>query len=163
MEKEYKEITYKVKAKSGKVYTYTKLRPKRELKGQIRISKSGRHYLCYYQKHQKDGLSPASQANKILCLKRDNYSCIACGSKENLDVHHRDGNSYRKVKNGANNNLDNLITLCHKCHLRLHLLNVRKRGNLVKYHQKYPTMSYAALGRVFKLSRERVRQILSTA
>lgn len=40
-------------------------------------------------------------------------SCANCGSTENLDVHHKDGN-YK------NNDPGNLKTLCHPCHMKLH-------------------------------------------
>jgi DNA-directed RNA polymerase sigma subunit (sigma70/sigma32) len=36
-----------------------------------------------------------------------------------------------------------------------------RNGRLRKYHAAHPTYSYAKLGRIFKLTRERVRQILS--
>lgn len=45
-------------------------------------------------------------------LKRDNNKCILCGSIKHLIVHH---------KNYDNQNLDNLITLCSKCHRKVHL------------------------------------------
>ena len=51
-------------------------------------------------------------------LKQDNWSCQQCGSKENLIIHHIDGQG-RNSKN-PNNSLDNLITLCRSCHSRLH-------------------------------------------
>lgn len=46
-------------------------------------------------------------------------SCATCGSTENLDVHHKDGN-YK------NNDPSNLETLCHSCHMKLHW----RRGDL---------------------------------
>lgn len=39
----------------------------------------------------------------------------------------------------------------------------RRNEKLKAYASRYPKMSYAALGRVFKLTRERVRQLLSEA
>jgi 5-methylcytosine-specific restriction endonuclease McrA len=50
---------------------------------------------------------------------RDGYNCQECslnfsGSKSrNLDVHHVDHNKY-------NNNLENLVSLCKKCHTQVH-------------------------------------------
>ena len=41
-------------------------------------------------------------------LKRDNYTCLNCGSKENLDVAHK--------RYGIDITIDDLITLCRKCH-----------------------------------------------
>jgi len=40
-------------------------------------------------------------------------SCKICKSTENLDVHHKD-------KNYKNNEISNLETLCHSCHMKLH-------------------------------------------
>jgi RNA-directed DNA polymerase len=45
-------------------------------------------------------------------LARDGYHCAQCGSQENLDVHH----IIPKHKGGTDT-LDNLITLCEKCHV----------------------------------------------
>ena len=53
--------------------------------------------------------------------RRDGNKCKICGAietdknykKKLLEVHHWD-------KNHENNSWDNLITLCHKCHSRLH-------------------------------------------
>ena len=49
-------------------------------------------------------------ARKIneLILQKD--SCELCGSTQNLDIHHIDGN-------WQNNNLDNLMCLCRSCHM----------------------------------------------
>lgn len=41
-------------------------------------------------------------------------SCDTCHSTENLDAHHKDGNI-------ENNCEENIQTLCHSCHMRLHL------------------------------------------
>jgi hypothetical protein len=43
-------------------------------------------------------------------LKRDRQRCRACGVAKRLIVHHRTGENARKV----------LITLCVRCHVRLH-------------------------------------------
>lgn len=40
-------------------------------------------------------------------------SCQICGSVQNVDVHHRDGNF-------RNNHPDNLMTLCRSCHIKIH-------------------------------------------
>lgn len=51
--------------------------------------------------------------------------CKKCGSKRNLDVHHKDGN-------WRNNDRSNLETYCHGCHMRLHW----RRGDIVGRHGK---------------------------
>ena len=55
---------------------------------------------------------------KELILKRDNFQCQGCGNEKNLCVHHVDGTNYKK-KN-ANNDIENLITFCNSCHIKLH-------------------------------------------
>lgn len=65
---------------------------------------------------------------RLIALKRDGYKCQECG-KENkrLIVHHKDhkGRNLPSILL-MNNNLDNLITLCSGCHIRIHTWKVRK-------------------------------------
>lgn len=50
-------------------------------------------------------------------LKRDNYTCQLCGSKENLEVHHKKAYAkYIKLRTTVSNG----ITLCEKCHDKVH-------------------------------------------
>jgi len=64
-------------------------------------------------------------------LKRDNYECQICKSTKNLEVHHKIGlakliKDYNiKTLDDARNcealwNIDNGITLCKKCHYKIH-------------------------------------------
>ena len=59
-----------------------------------------------------DGTLSQSEAEwrerRTQALVRDNYCCTVCGSTEELEVHH--------VKPTGGNRLDNLQTLCQKCH-----------------------------------------------
>lgn len=53
-----------------------------------------------------------------LVLQRDGYKCQRCGvalllTPHRTAVHHRDGDK-------DHNSLDNLVTLCRKCHPRIH-------------------------------------------
>lgn len=49
-------------------------------------------------------------------LNRDNYTCQYCGAKKvKLEVHH-----IRFRRHGGSDDLENLITLCEKCHHDLH-------------------------------------------
>lgn len=55
-------------------------------------------------------------------LNRDGYKCRWCGSGENLQVHHK---YYSRYPNGVkvepwNYPDDALITLCDKCHKKVH-------------------------------------------
>jgi len=50
---------------------------------------------------------------RILIKDRDNYTCQVCISREKLIVHHKDSNK-------KNNVLNNLITLCRSCHMKIH-------------------------------------------
>ena len=81
----------------------------------------------YYKKKGELGFSP----NKLLAeqrrfgrerkeiLERDNYTCQRCGSKKLICIHHIDKTG-RSVQNNHNNKLENLITLCRKCHINIH-------------------------------------------
>ena len=58
------------------------------------------------------------------CFKRDRYSCVKCSSGEKIECHH-----IKPIKDGGNNQLDNLITLCSKCHKieHSHVRNVARK------------------------------------
>jgi len=52
-------------------------------------------------------------------LKRDNYSCVKCGSTKRIQAHHK--KAWSKYKNQGNRfNVNNGITLCFSCHKLLH-------------------------------------------
>jgi hypothetical protein len=63
--------------------------------------------LCYYRRYHSlrwfGGL-------RELVLKRDRFRCRACGAARRLVVHHRDGHNAKPL----------LVTLCIRCHVRLH-------------------------------------------
>jgi len=55
---------------------------------------------------------------------RDNYTCKVCGKKweegkRRFDVHHKDCDKNKTKKYNKLNEINNSITLCHKCHLNL--------------------------------------------
>ena len=58
--------------------------------------------------------------NKIrqIIFERDNSLCVKCGAKDQLLVHHIDWDD-------RNNELFNLVTLCHACHCPLHIHGVQ--------------------------------------
>jgi RNA-directed DNA polymerase len=54
-------------------------------------------------------------------LIRDNHRCTQCGSTEELEVHH--------LKPSGGNRLDNLQTLCQKCHVQTPSYGIDRRQN----------------------------------
>ena len=62
--------------------------------------------------------SDSPEQYRALCsqvFERDGWQCQFCGARDNLQVHHQQFRS-----EGGSDTLDNLITLCHRCHRRLH-------------------------------------------
>lgn len=51
--------------------------------------------------------------------ERDFYTCQVCGSMQNVEGHHIVNYQY-----GGAANIDNIVTLCRKCHKQVH------RGNI---------------------------------
>lgn len=49
-------------------------------------------------------------------LRRDGWRCQFCGTMSNLEVHHKEFRSH-----SGNDSEENLITLCARCHLVIHL------------------------------------------
>ena len=49
-------------------------------------------------------------------LQRDRWRCQSCGSTVGLEVHHVQSRSHL-----GEDSEENLITLCHGCHSKLHL------------------------------------------
>lgn len=61
-----------------------------------------------------------------LVFKRDNYKCVECGSKDQIQAHHKKGFSvYRELRY----KVDNGITLCIKCHGKVHNRDFSNRRN----------------------------------
>lgn len=64
---------------------------------------------------------------RIKCFERDNYTCQICKNRGGfLNAHH-----IKTYKNYPEErlNLDNLITLCYKCHLDLHYNRKENENN----------------------------------
>jgi len=55
--------------------------------------------------------------NRIKALERDRFACVDCGVTEDLTVHHIDKTGQSK---NPNNYMNNLVTLCRKCHRNHH-------------------------------------------
>jgi 5-methylcytosine-specific restriction endonuclease McrA len=56
--------------------------------------------------------SPAWQALRLRVKARDGYRCVQCGSRQRLEVDHL---HYRTL---TRENLSDLQTLCHRCHVK---------------------------------------------
>lgn len=54
---------------------------------------------------------PLSKSRKQRVKERDNWQCTECPSADNLEVHH-----IIRYADGGSNEMDNLATLCRKCH-----------------------------------------------
>ena len=85
------------------------------------------------KKRQKKPVTPPSRIRSVLrraiwlysreraeALKRDGRKCRACGSKEQLEVHHLDNSGIDKIIELIYKTLlcspDRLVTLCKDCH-----------------------------------------------
>lgn len=69
--------------------------------------------------------------NRLKVLKRDNWTCQICGKnfiEHNIRfvVHHKDGKGFHKYGKNANNSMNNLISLCNGCHIRMHKTITKK-------------------------------------
>ena len=89
-------------------------------------------------------------------LERDNFECQDCGMTQEqhfiifnkrLDIHHIDGSGKSTPKEDKNNDMDNLITLCHRCHTKIsNVERMEQRwGDLVSQDDsdwKFPQIRY---------------------
>ena len=79
-------------------------------------------------KNQKLRCEPRMRDLKQKCYKRDNYSCNCCSKRGGrLNAHHL--NSWKKFPE-ERYELDNLVTLCEKCHIVYH--NIYGKGSRFK-------------------------------
>ena len=83
-------------------------------------------------------------------MERDGYRCQSCGTDKKLLVHHRDGSGERSQS--PNHELDNLVTLCHKCHVAVHNIIYRVIGGEVYVIGKI--FDLLAVGETVKVLRE---------
>lgn len=107
--------TYKVTIKNskGRVYEYTY--EKDPAHNHVTNRKPSQHHADF---KYSEGKIQLSLRTKQLVLERDNYKCQSPGPHSGrLNVHHKDGSGR---SDNANQSMDNLITLCSMCHMRLH-------------------------------------------
>jgi len=79
---------------------------------------------------------------KKTILKRDNYTCVICGSKKNPQVHHiYDASTYPKYRYKE----EYCVTLCKDCHIQYHtnfLRNFRVKSTLYKWKNFLDLVNY---------------------
>ena len=63
-------------------------------------------------------------------LKRDKYCCYRCEVKTNLSVHH-----ILPRERGGSENMNNLITLCYKCHDIVELSDCKCRADILATYE----------------------------
>jgi len=127
-----------------------------------------RHYeypSYYIKKMDKPGyIHPLRDPNarhigkgrRKMIIERDK-SCRVCGGTDNIDVHHIDKKGGHLTET-PNNKPDNLIVLCHRCHIRLHCGINERNEDIVAMRKKGQSLS--KIGNAYGISRQRVLQIL---
>jgi hypothetical protein len=105
-----------------------------------------------YNPKYKSVHSAVSRAECTHRLFRPN-KCSKCGQIGRVDGHHEDYDKPLEI-----------IWLCHRCHLQLHFKKVGtgSREQIYGYYINHPGISFATIGRIYKLSRERIRQIINS-
>lgn len=113
--KDRHNITITARALADRIRKETPIRGKKEAKNNA--IKSGR--MVYFKKpeHQKYYSKGISARIRSEVFIRDEYKCTKCGNGPkngySIEIHH---------KNGPNNDMENLETLCFQCHRGLHAL-----------------------------------------
>lgn len=77
-------------------------------------------------------------------LERDKWNCCNCGSKRNLQVHHR---RYIKGRMAWEYNDEFLVTLCDKCHKKVH----EEWGTIKKDHLQAALDDFVTVAAPYKV------------
>lgn len=85
-------------------------------------------------------------------LRRDHNKCRACGSTENLQVHHL---SYRNI---YHEELDDLVCLCRNCHAAFHAVNELQKF-YDELHENRAKREAEERQRQFENDRERIESL----
>lgn len=104
----YQAVYYSENKDSVLTYNSNRTKQKCEDSPEYKETLTTRRYVTY--------------ALKPIILKRDNYCCQLCFSKNRLEAHH-----IIPIKTDPSKveEIDNLITLCHSCHKKAHAGNWR--------------------------------------
>jgi len=141
-----------IKSKTGRVYEYD-----------YGVGCTGRKPTVHHPDFKYKEVFGTAHVPKLdprrQCLERDSYACQMCGCNDqaHLDVHHRDNLGYSRTAH-PNNGIDNLITLCDRCHQCLHCGVLDKHKDIVSRRGRGETLE--AIAENYGISRQRVHQIL---
>lgn len=105
----------------------------------------------YYEKNREKVIRRSQlDKNGIGINLRTGGKCATCGTQTDLQVHHLDHRGHNVCKRERNNDPENLMILCIRCHGRLHSLegNAIKRG--VPREQAFREAQDEILGKVYK-------------
>lgn len=112
-------VKSKVQAHVDEIEFCKKILPVSELvfeTGKFDIQLMKKPWLQKYKWAYQKGVNYGFANARAHALDRDNYTCQCCGKKHvRLEVHHI---IFRSL--GGSDELDNLITLCEKCHTAIH-------------------------------------------
>lgn len=112
--KDYKDW---LKEQKDREKAEAKAKSKKKKKSKAKAEKNLRGCSERKKEYSKELENPMWRAKREIILKRDDYTCTLCGSKENLCVHHLKyikGNKAWQYPNKC------LITLCKDCHKKVH-------------------------------------------
>jgi len=94
---------------------------------QSKYKSSSNSYLTRKRRATKYGISVKSIAlygfqKALLVYEKYNRKCGMCGSEYDLTIHHKDGNGRHNREKGlpTNDNSENLMILCRRCHGSIH-------------------------------------------
>lgn len=110
-------------------------------------SKGGRP--AKYSKEENEEARKARNSQEYLkwrdeVYKRDGYSCVICGSEDNIEAHHKKGFvEFPELRYEVSNG----ITLCEQCHNQIHNSNNQKKPNInfsePSDNQKKPNVDFS--------------------
>jgi ribosomal protein S27AE len=115
-------------------------------------------YPSYYNKNGQPANKPYPKYSKVLkrFIRNRDKVCQICGVDNHLDIHHKDGTGLHKTE-PPNQSTDNLILLCHSCHLKLHnRINRICKAVITRIPQG---KTYQSIAKAFNISEQEVNDI----
>ena len=82
-------------------------------------------------RHHRRLSSAHSERLARLCKRRDDFKCRQCGQRGRLEAHH-----IVPLWKGGADTIDNLLTLCRNCHIRLHNPMAQSRRDWLDFLRK---------------------------